>query len=52
MSKNQVITNKSKKSWRRSSFAPYAKRAGYTKYADYVSYTMYAGCEDFPKLEK
>ena len=52
MSRNRLITNKSKKSWRRSSFTPYAKRAGYAKYADYAGYAMYAGYEDFPKLEK
>ena len=52
MSENRLITNKSKKSWRCSSFTPYAKRAGYAKYADYAGYAMYAGYGDFPKLEK
>jgi len=49
---NRLIANKSKKSWRRGSFTPYAQRAGYAKYADYAGYAMYAGYEDFPKLEK
>lgn len=52
MSKNRLITNKGKKSWRRGSFTPHAQRAGYAEYADYAGYAMYAGYEDFPKLEK
>jgi hypothetical protein len=48
---NRLITNKSKKSWRRGSFTTHAQRAGYTKYADYAGYAVYAGYEDFPKLE-
>ena len=52
MSRNRLITNKNKKSWRRNTFTPHAQRAGYAKYADYVDYAMYAGYEDFPKLEK
>lgn len=29
----RLITNKGKKSWRRSGFTPYAQRGGYAKYA-------------------
>ncbi len=42
---NRLITCKSKKNRRKSSFAPYAKNAGY---ANYAGYAMYAGYEDFP----
>lgn len=48
---NRLITHKSKKNRRKSSFTPYAKRVGYVKYTDYVGYVMYAGYEDFPILE-
>lgn len=43
----RLITNKSSKSKRRSSFMPYAKRAAYVKYVNYVGNVMYVGYEDF-----
>jgi len=49
--KNRLITNLSKKSWRRALFAPYASRGGFVPYVDYVGYVMYAGYEDFPNPE-
>ncbi len=52
MSRNRLITNKNKKSWRRGSFTPHTQHAGYAKYADYAGYAMYAGYEDFTKLER
>lgn len=47
---NRLITNTSKKNWRKGSFTPYANRVGYVKYVDYVGYVMYAGYEDFPDI--
>ena len=47
---SRLITCRSKKSWKHSSFTPYAKCGAYTKYTDYVGYTMYTGYEDFPRL--
>ena len=49
---NRLITNRSKRNYRRSGFSPYANRAAYARYADYAGYAMYAGYEDFPELEK
>ncbi len=46
--KNRLITNLSKKTWRKSPFARYANRGGYAPYANYAGYVMYAGYEDFP----
>ena len=46
--KNRLITNRGKKHFRRSSFAPYGNRAAYVPYVNYVGYVMYVGYEDFP----
>jgi hypothetical protein len=48
MNENRLITNKSKKGWRGSSFSPWGSRVGVTPYTAYVGYVMYAGYEDFP----
>lgn len=45
---NRLITNQSKKHWRRFSFTPYGNRVGYVPMVDYVGYVMYVGFEDFP----
>ena len=50
-SRNRLITDKRKKSWRKATFLPYARRIAYVKYVDYVGYVMYAGYEDFPEPE-
>jgi hypothetical protein len=46
----RLITNRSKKSWRKSGFGQ-QNRGGYAKYADYSGYSMYSGHEDFPPPE-
>ena len=51
MNENRLITCRSKMSWRKGPFAPFAKNAGYAKYANYAGYAMYAGHEDFPLPE-
>lgn len=50
-SENRLITNISKKSWKSSSFTPYANTAGFVNYADYVEYVMIAGYDDLPSAE-
>lgn len=45
---NRLIVNCSKKSRRKSGFAPYATRVGFVPYVNYVGYIMYVGHEDFP----
>ncbi|WP_420798731.1 4-fold beta flower protein [Aetokthonos hydrillicola] len=47
---NRLISNISKKNWRKSSYAPYSKRGAYARYANYAGYAMYAGHKDFPAL--
>ncbi len=47
---NRLITNRSKKSYRRSSFTP-SRITGIVSYVGYVGYVMYAGYEDFPHPE-
>jgi hypothetical protein len=42
-----LITNRSKRSWRKSSFGPLAG-GSYAPYANYAGYAMYAGYDDFP----
>jgi len=46
----RLITNKSKKNRRKSSFTSYGNRVGYVKCVDYVGSVMYVGYEDFPDL--
>lgn len=48
---DRLITNRSKKAWRKSSFFP-RRSTSYVKYCNYVGYVMYAGCEDFPPPEE
>jgi hypothetical protein len=43
-----LITKKSKKAHKHSTFRPHAKRAGFIKYTDYTGYNMLNGYEDFP----
>jgi hypothetical protein len=50
-SKDRLITNLSKKHWRKPSFSPFARRIGYVRYVNYVGYVMYVGYEDFPAPE-
>jgi hypothetical protein len=47
-SNNRLITNRSKKNFRKPAFSPYGKVVGYVKYVDYVGNVMYAGYQDFP----
>jgi hypothetical protein len=50
MSKNRLITHRSKGSYRHSGFTP-ARSGSYARYASYVGYAMFAGYEDFPSPE-
>jgi hypothetical protein len=47
---SRLITNKAKASRRKTSFGPYASRAGTVAHTAYVGYAMYSGYEDFPVL--
>ncbi|MCK6599041.1 MAG: hypothetical protein L6Q37_11810 [Bdellovibrionaceae bacterium] len=47
MNEKFLIRNKAKSNYRKSSFAPWARRGAYAKYANYAGYAMYAGHEDF-----
>jgi hypothetical protein len=49
---DRLITNRSKRSWRRSRFTPWGRRGAYGKYGNYAGYAMYAGYEDFPPVEE
>ncbi len=49
MNGDRLIANRSKTSWRGSSFAPWARRGAY---ADYAGYATYAGYGDFPSVEQ
>ena len=51
MSRDRLITNKSKRSWHQNALIPYASRAGHVRYVNYVGYVMYSGHEDFPLPE-
>ena len=46
----KLITNQSKKSWRKSSFIP-RRRVGHVGYVGHVGTVMIAGYEDFPAPE-
>ena len=46
-SEKRLITNCSKKTKRRSPFAP-TRGGSYARYANYGGYGMYSGYEDFP----
>ena len=45
---NRLITNTGKKSFKKSSFIPFANVVGIVPFVNYVGYVMYAGYEDFP----
>lgn len=49
---NRLITHKSKKTRRKSSFSPLAKRVGHVQRVNYVGNVMLAGYEDFPRPEE
>jgi hypothetical protein len=51
MSGDRLITDRSKKNWRQSSFSP-TRCSGYARYASYSGYPMYAGYEDFPSPDE
>lgn len=44
---DRLITCVGKKSWRRGSFTPEARRVGIEPCAGYAGYVMYAGYDDF-----
>jgi hypothetical protein len=48
---NRLITNRSKKNRRSTTFMPFGRRGSHVKYVDYVGYVMYVGHEDFPAPE-
>lgn len=50
-SDNRLITNRAKKSKRRSPFTPLGRRTPHVRFVGYVGYVMYAGYEDFPSAE-
>lgn len=47
MNGNRLISNRAKRGWVRSSFAPRLGGAS-ARYANYAGYAMYAGHDDFP----
>src|SRR4030042_3126269 len=49
---SRLITNTSKRNYRKSPFTPYISRVGHVNQVNYVGNVMLAGYEDFPKLEK
>lgn len=48
---NRLITNKSKKSLRKSPFSPKMKNVGYVDKVNYVGNVMIIGYEEFPAKE-
>src|SRR5207247_11359425 len=50
-SRDRLITNRAKQSYRKSGFIPFVDRVGHVPYVGYVGYVMYLGYEDFPAPE-
>ncbi len=49
-SRNRLITNRIKKSRRRSRFRPLHQRMGYVKRVNFVGNVMLVGYEEFPEI--
>lgn len=47
---DRLITNRSSKAQRVSSFSPYSRRVGIVPHVGYIGYVMIVGYEDFPTL--